>query len=175
MALADCALINGDELDCRDSVGGISEIYMTEFDHKLTLTESSGIVTAHTLTGGNRYWTFQVDKEDAELTENGQGSLENGTTFVEQTLTFSMKKWSAAKRNKVRLLSLNRLLVIVKYKNGDYLMLGKTGGMDVTTFEGKSGKAMGDMNGFNLTLVGKEPDLAPEVTSSLFPGLQSPA
>jgi len=170
-----CAIINGDELDCRDSVGGISEIYMTEFTNKYTLTESSGVVTAHTLIGGARYWTFQVEKEDAELTENGQGSLENGTTFVEQTLTFSMKKWTPARRNKVKLLAQNRLLVIVKYKNGDYLMLGQTGGMDVTVYESKSGKAMGDMNGFNLTLVGKEPNLAPQVTSSLFPGLQSPA
>jgi len=175
MALSDCAIINGDEIDCRDSVGGIEEIYITEFQNKNTLTETSGVVTAHTLLTGKRYWTFQLEKGNAELVENGQSSVENGTTFVEQTLTVSLKKWSAAKRNKVRLLSLNRLLVIVKYRTGVYLMLGKTAGVDLTVFEGRSGKAYGDLNGFNLTFVGQEPNLAPEVTSSLFPGLQNPA
>jgi len=175
MALSDCAIINGDEIDCRDAVGGIEEIYVTEFQNKATLTESSGVVTAHTLLSGKRYWTFQLEKENAELTENGQGSVENGTSFVEQTLTVGLKKWTAARRNKVNLLQMNRLLVIVKYRTGVYLLLGKTAGMDVTVFENKSGKAYGDMNGFNLTFVGKEPKLAPEVSSSLFPALQNPA
>lgn len=175
MALSDCAIINGDEIDCRDSVGGIEEIYITEFQNKDTLIETSGVVTAHTLLSGKRYWTYQLEKENAEFTENGQTSVENGTSFVEQTLAVSLKKWSAAKRNKINLLQMNRLLVIIKYRNGNYLMMGKTAGADMTVFEGKSGKAYGDMNGFNLTFVAKEPKLAPEVSSSLFPGLQSPA
>ena len=175
MALSDCSIINGDEIDCRNSVGGIEEIYITEFQNKNTLTETSGVVTAFTLLSGKRFWTYQLEKENAELTENGQVSVENGTSFVEQTLTVAFKKWTAAKRNKVNLLQQNRLLVIVKYRNGDYLLLGKTAGMDITIFENKSGKAYGDMNGFNLTFVGKEPSLAPQVTASLIPTLQSPA
>lgn len=175
MALTDCAIINGNEIDCRDSIGGIEEIYVTEFHNKSTLTETSGVVTAHTLLSGKRYWTFQVRPGDAEFIENGQGSIENGTSFVEQTLTFPIKRWNAANRNKVNVLQMNRCLVILKYRNGPYVMAGKTAGMDLLVFEGRSGKAAGDLNGFNLTFTAQEPKLAPEVTSSLFPGLQSPA
>lgn len=175
MALTDCAIINGDEIDCRDSVGGIEEIYVTEFQNKNVLTESSGVVTAFTLLSGKRFWTYQLEKENAELTETAQVSVENGTVFFDQSISVTLKKWSAAKRNKVNLLQQNRLLVIAKYRTGVYVLLGKTAGLDLTVIEQKSGKAYGDLNGFTLTFTGKEPYLAPQVTSSLITTLQSPA
>lgn len=175
MALSDCAIINGDELDCRNSVGGIEEIYVTEFQNKNTLTETSGIITAFTLLSGKRFWTYQLEKENAEATETAQVSVENGTVFFDQSINVTLKKWTAAKRNKVNLLQQNRVMIIAKYRTGTYVLYGKTAGLDLTVIESKSGKAYGDLNGFTLTFTGKEPNLAPELTSSLITTLQSPA
>ena len=175
MALTDCALINGDELDCRDSVGGIEEIYVTEFENKLALTESSGIITAFTLSTGKKFWTYKLEKENAEANETASVSIENGTIFFDQSIAVMLKKWSAAKRNNVNLLSQNRLLLIAKYRTGVYVLYGKTAGVDLTVIEGKSGKAYGDLNGFTLTFTGKEPKLAPQVTASLLTTLTVPA
>lgn len=175
MALSDCAIINGDEIDCRNSVGGIEEICVTEFQNKNTITETSGVITAMSLLSGKRFWTYQLEKENAEATETAQVSVENGTVFFEINIPFMLKKWTAAKRNKVNLLQQNRLLVIAKDRNGVYRLYGKTAGLDLTTIVSKTGKAYGDLNGFELAFTGKEPYLAPEITASLITTLQSPA
>lgn len=118
-----CVLTQGNQIDCRDSVGGVEEIYITELGNKLSLTATSGIITAFTLNSGKKFWTYQLEKENAEVTEVEQNSVENGTLFYETTITFTMKKMSASKRNEIRLLAQNRLLLIYKDRNGKYWLI----------------------------------------------------
>lgn len=163
-----CVLTQGREIDCRDSVGGVAEIYITELSNKLALTASSGTITAHTLSSGKKYWTYKLEKENAEFTEVEQASVENGTLFYETTLTFTIPKMSASFRNELNLLAQNRLMIIIKDNNGKYWLMGQTNGADkVGTNEAKSGKAFGDRNGYTLSFMAKEPSPMNEVTSSL--------
>ena len=41
-----CALTSGRALDCRDSVGGIKRLLITELANKATLTTTSGAISA---------------------------------------------------------------------------------------------------------------------------------
>ena len=162
-----CAIIQGYEIPCRNSVGGISEIYLTEIENKATLTAVSGVITAFTLSSGKKFWTFKLEKENAEFTEKIVPSVENGTVYYEQEVKFSMKQLSASNRNNISQMVQNRLFIIVKDNNGVYWLLGEVNGCDLGASDGKTGKAMGDLNGYSLTFMGKEPAPAQQVTGTL--------
>lgn len=168
MALEDCDLLQGRQIDCRDGNGGAETVYITELENELSKTTASGIVTAFTLNTGKKFWTYDLEKEIGELTETEQVSVENGSTFYEQVVTFSIMKLTASSRNELRLLAQNRLHIIVKDNNGTFWLLGEERGMDkVGTNESKTGKAIGDLNGYNLAFLGKEQAPMVEVTASL--------
>lgn len=171
-----CVIINGVEIDCADSVGGVAEIYLTEFANVAGITASSGTITAMNCSGGKKFWTFQLEKENGQFTQTPQRSVENGTLHYEQSVSFTIKgKMTAARRNALHILLQNRLMCIVKDNNGNYQVAGQVNGLDVTGAEGTTGKAFGDMNGYSLTLTGKEASPANFLTASLITALTSPA
>lgn len=172
-----CIIIEGREIDCRDSVGGVAEIYVTEFANvpQANITASSGSISAMTCSTGKKFWTFQMEKGNAQFDQKVTSSLENGTLYYEQTLTFNFKKMSASKRNDIHTLAQNRLIFIVKDNNGLFQVLGQTGGMDIGDSTGTTGKAFGDLNGYTLTFTGMEANPASFVSQAIVSVLTSPA
>ena len=166
-----CLITEGITLDCRQGAGGIKKLYLTEFANVSSVTSSSGSVTAITMASGKKFWTVEVELEDAQFDENATVSIENGTTFYEQTLTFSVYKMTAKNRNIVRLLTQNRLMVIVQDADDVYHLSGETRAMHLTAGTSSTGKAMGDKNGYSLTLTGKEPLPANKVNSGVISGI----
>lgn len=162
-----CQIINGSEIDCRDSAAGIKEIYIAEYNNVASYTESSGVATAISMVGSTKFFTFQMEKENAELSDIATGSLENGTLFWTPELKFTMKKLSAAKRNALKILAQLRLVVIVLDQNGLYWIVGRHNGLDLLTYTQMTGKAMGDLSGYELTLTGKETNPIYSFTGSL--------
>lgn len=152
-----CNIIEGYAIACRDSIGGIKTIYAAQFEHVSNFTESSGVATAVSMVGSNKFWIYNMEKENAEMTETEQNSVENGTLFWEQNLSFTLKKLTAAQRNNMKVLAQNRLVFIVLDNNGNYWVLGRHNGLDkVGTNDAKSGKALADMSGYDLAFMGKE-------------------
>lgn len=162
-----CALIQGNSIPCRDSVGGISKLYISEIANKGSLTTTSGVITAWTMASGKKFWVYEVESENASFTDTTTVSTENGTKFNEQGGTWTIKQLNSSNRNELDSIAKNRLMVIAKDNNGVYWLLGETNGMDTVTIAATSGKAMGDLNGYTITLIGKEPAPAKEVTASL--------
>lgn len=169
-----CNIVQGREIACRDSVGGVIEVYLTEYANvpQANITSSSGVVTAATCSSGKRFFTYQLETENAQFDANDVVSVENGSLFNEQTLTFTLKKMSASLRNNIRTLAQNRLHIIVKDSNGIYHWMGQTRGADLTSGNGSTGKAMGDLNGYTLTFMAKEPEAPNTVSSSIVASLQ---
>jgi len=172
-----CDIVQGYEILCRDSVGGIKEVYITEFENvpQANITAASGVISAISCNSGTKFYTYQLERENAQYDNNQVGSLENGTNFWESTLTFTMKKMSASMKNSLRVLSENRLMVIVKDANDVYWLMGQTRGVDLLSSTMTSGRAMGDLNGATLTFTGKEPAFDNQVTSSLISALLTEA
>lgn len=162
-----CSIVQGYEIACRDSTGGIESIYIAEFSNVQSYTASSGVITAITMVPGKKFYTFQLEKENATYTNDLVGSLENGTTFYNSSLVFTMKKMSASMKNAIKVLGQARLVVIVKDNNGTYFVMGLTRGADALDIKMTSGKAFGDMNGSTVTIVGKEPDFDYTYTGSI--------
>jgi hypothetical protein len=87
-------------------------------------------------------------------------SRENGTSFVEQTLSVVLKKQDAATHKTVKLLSYGRPNIIIKTRNNQFFLAGLEHGMELTTANVSNGVAMSDMVGYTLTFVGTEKILA---------------
>jgi hypothetical protein len=166
-----CNIIESIVLDCRQGSGGIKKIYLTEFANVASITSSSGTVTAITMAAGKKFWSVELELEDGQFTEDATISIENGTTFYAQTVTFSVYKMTAKNRNIVRLLTQNRLMVIVQDADDIYHLAGETRAMHLTAGTSSTGKAMGDKNGYSITLTGKEPLPSNKVNSGVISGI----
>ena len=162
-----CALTQNYVLDCRDSLGGLTEVYFIESSNVTSTTEASGVITAITKATGKRFYKYELTKNTSMLTENIASSVQNGTLFYTPELTIILNKLQANTRNEILLLAQNRLIAVAKDNNGKYWYLGKTRSLDLTAGSAATGTAEGDRSGYTLTFAGAEPALAPEVTSAV--------
>ena len=162
-----CALTQGYTLDCRDSLGGLTEVYFIEASNITSYTEASGVITALVKAAGKRFYKYELVKGTSSFVENINSSVENGTIFYQQELTLILNKLQVNTRNEILLLAKNLLDVVAKDNNGNFWYLGLTRGMDVTAGSGQSGTAEGDRSGYTLTFTGKEPAMAHSVASGV--------
>ncbi len=169
-----CALTQGYSLDCKDSLGGITEVYFMAFQDVASYTVSGGVVTALTKDSGKRFYKYELVKGTSSFVENINASVENGTIFYQQELTIILNKLQANTRNEILLLAQNLLVAVAKDNNNKYWYLGLTKGLDITGGSAQSGAALGDRSGYSLTFTGQEADLSPEVASNIASALQTP-
>lgn len=171
-----CALTQGYTIDCRDSVGGIKEVYITELANIETApTDTMGVISTIDMVTGKQFWKYQLIKETGTASEKIQTNEANGTIFYEQDLSFPIRKLQASTRNELKLLAQNTLAIIVLDRNGKYWLMGRSNGMTLEPSEAQFGKAMGDFNGYNLVFKGKEEQSMCEVSSGAVAGLLVPA
>ena len=169
-----CALTSGYTLDCRDSMGGVIEMYFIAFNDVSAITEASGIVTAITKSAPKRFYKYEQERETASFVENLTSSIQNGSNFFTQELTTVINKMAVATRNELSLLVKNRLMAVVKDANGLYWLLGRTRGLQGTAGNSGTGVAGADRNGYTFTFTATEPALAVSVDSATVSTLQTP-
>lgn len=143
-------LTQGFALDCKDSVGGIKSIHLISWA-ATGFTVASGEVTATTVVSGNVY-DYELPKGIGSMTTTTNISADNGTVFNQTDVVGRLRKLSTAKRNELKLLAQSRVFCIVLDNNGNYYLVGREYGCDVTAKTSETGTAMGDLNGYNFTL-----------------------
>jgi len=168
-----CALTQGYTLDCRDSLGGIVEVYFTEAANVTATTEASGVITTLTKATGKRFWKYALVKDTSMFNQTITASVANGTVFYTQELQIILNKLQTNTRNEILLLAQNSLVAVVKDSNGNYWYLGKTRGIDLTAGSAATGTAQGDRSGFTLTFSGCEPAMAPSVAQAVYSALET--
>lgn len=170
-----CALTQGFNLDCRNSQGGVKEVYLMEFDNLVSVTAASGVVSVVTKLTGKRFWLYQQVKQNSSADETIQANEENGTIFYEQSLKLIINQMQASVRNEILLLSQQRLVAVVVDRNGNGWLYGQINALLIQAgSKGSTGKAMGDRNGYELDFKGFEPSLALLVPTSVVATLQTP-
>jgi len=152
-----CLLANGRAEACKDSIGGLKNIYFANYGIDLANVTYDGtntdLITA--VSGIASLYKYEL-KGTNSFEQVINSSRENGTTFVEQTLSIQLKKQDAATTKNVKLLSYGRPHVVVETNDGQYFLAGLERGLDVTTGTISNGTALGDFNGYSLTFVGME-------------------
>lgn len=176
MALSSCALTQGYILDCRDSMAGVSDIWLIEHANVSGITSAAGIVTAISKANNRRFWKYQQTRNTAEAKEEIESNVENGVVVYNQTLTMVLHKLQASLRNEIVLLAQNYLVAIVKDRNPTpkYWLYGWPEGLVLSTGGGGTGKAGTDLNGYTLNLTAQQSALALEVDSAIITGLEVP-
>jgi hypothetical protein len=160
-----CALTQSIAKGCKDAVGGIKAIYVTELANKNTLTSTGGVTTAFTLSTGKRFWQYDLAKETANWKEAIKTA--NGTTSYEQTVSIKLRKRSAVTSAELHLVAQNYLMIIVQDNNDKYWLVGEANGAELQDSDSDGGTGFSDFNGYTLNFMGKETSPAKEVTSAI--------
>lgn len=161
-----CVLTQGYNLDCRDSYGGVKEIYIAESSSVTAITASAGVITAIDKTGTKVFYKYNLVAHTAEADQELTPSRENGTLTVKQTIKFPINKMTVAVRNELLLLAQNRLDIVVVDNNGVGWLFGEENGMMLAPTTAKTGRVLGDRNGFELTFESDEKTFAQQVNAA---------
>jgi hypothetical protein len=163
----DCELTLGRKVPCKDAIGGIDKLFFLNYQ-EYDITEAGGVVSeineADGVTPATAY-EYVLRDSVSGLTQNINSSRDNGTTWIEQVITAQMQVVTAIDNEELMLLIYGRPLVVVQDKRGKYWLAGRLRGCDVSGGNSTLGAAMGDLNGYTLTITGMENKFAPEVTS----------
>ena len=149
-----CALTQGYTLDCRDSLGGITEVYFIASSDITSSTEASGVITALVKATGKRFYKYELTKGTSMFTEAVTSNVQNGTLYFTPELTIILNKLQANTRNEILLLAQNRLVAVAKDNNGKYWFLGKERALDLTACTYETGTAEVDRSCYTLTFTG---------------------
>ena len=155
-----CDITAGRLEPCKDSVGGITAIYVGgAYTPGLVNAPSDGGVTivGDEITAFAAPLTFyKYDLKGANsFDQANENSRENGTSFWTQTGTVVLKKQDKATTAQLKLLSYGRPQIIIEDYNGNYYLAGIENGVEVAVSTA-TGSGMGDLNGYNLVLTGNE-------------------
>jgi len=148
-----CAITNGRNLACKDSVGGLKNIFFTAYATDVATIDGS--TNEATLDAAKDYFKYEL-KGNSSLETTINSSRENGTTFYESTLNVTLQVLDLATQEQIRKLAKGRGQVVVEAYNGKVYLLGKEHGCDVTGGTMVTGAAMGDLSGFTLVLTAQE-------------------
>ena len=142
---------------CKDSVGGIIAIYINGAYTSGLLDTATFEATTNEIEGFATALTFyKFDLKGANgFEQTNENSRENGTSFFTQTGTVVLKKQDKTTTAQLKLLSYGRPQIIFQDYNGNYFLAGIENGCEVQV-NTATGQAMGDLNGYNLTITGTE-------------------
>lgn len=147
--------LTGRGTNCRNSLGGIKNVYMAQWSDGLWNTASAGATAGPV--ANTDFYTFNLLRNSGSFNTAVTASTENGTVFFEETLVtvFGGAKEATDNAQIVELCK-DRVAIIVQDRNDQYWVMGLTHGCIVTAGSVDSGTAPGDNNGFTLTFMAEE-------------------
>lgn len=169
-----CDLTQGYNLDCRNNYGGLKETYVIQLENIDTITITAGVITAISKVTAKVFFKYKLIAHTGESEDTYTSNAESGTSSVKQSIKFPISKMTTAVRNELILLGQNRLVWVAVDNNGKGWLYGYEFGMIMTNAAAKSGKALADKNGYDLTFEGTEKTFAYEVDAATLATLTTP-
>lgn len=146
--------IAGITLDCESSLGGIKQVWITQYDNvkSVTVDDETNQISAITLEEDAKWYNYQFRKGTGSLTSTLNVDETAGTNYVSNELALVFTKMETKKRIEIAALSIGQLVVVVEDSNGKYWFLGKDDYVSASAGTGVTGTAKGDQNAYTLTL-----------------------
>lgn len=171
-----CDITAGRLEPCKNTIGGLRNVYFINKPLKSPYTLLGGEVTAintDPLTDGiTQAFRYEL-KADGNNFEEGFASDKNtGVTLFTQTVSLVLKKQDLQTNNEVKLLAWGSPHVIVEDRMGNFRLAGISDGADVTGGSIVTGGARADFNGYNITLMAEEVEPAPFLSEAAITALQ---
>ena len=158
--MPNCELSIGFDLDCKDGVGGVKRIVLTEWniDYPSDITlNGSEVITA--LPAGD-LWTYELPTQTGSFEETINFNRDAGTIFYTQTVNVMLNKLSSQKRLELQTVAQARPIIFVNDSNDNWWAVGYEYGADLSTSTAGTGATLGDMNGYTLAFVHETPKRA---------------
>ena len=157
--------------ECKDSIGGIKAAYIAEHADVDSIDEAQGVISEIIMATGKTFKPFVFRKETGNFTSTINSDDAAGTTFVQSEIVLQFTKQETAKRLEIAALMVGNCAVIIEDGNGKYWYFGQNFPVVLTAGSAASGTAMGDFNGYNITLTDKSKELPREVDARIISGL----
>ena len=152
---------------CKDSLGGVAKLYLASYvDYSPTQLEIDGVY----LTDMPLTYVYEYDLEGVSFNETT--SVENGATFYNQTLSFTVAK-TQYDREMYKMVK-KRVRAFYIDNNGIIRVAGLFNGMDAN-YTNQTGGQKAELNGYTVTLTGKEEEQAYFIDSLIDIGVVEPA
>lgn len=158
-----CDLTAGRLKACKQSLGGVSTLYLFNFVEN-PFTVAAGIATAINplLTD---VFEYELEGDGNNISESQVPDRNTGTTVNTQTSTFVLKKVDATTSAQMNLLAYGFPMAVVKDRNGIYHAIGIDDGIDFTVVQ-STGGAKTELNGYTLTGVSTTGSLSPKLDTA---------
>ncbi|MCD8041518.1 MAG: hypothetical protein LUH10_00485 [Tannerellaceae bacterium] len=159
-----CGLFSGIARDCDANVGGIKRAWIACYDAVTDKIVTNDQISVIKFDEG-AFCEFQFRKQTGSVSQSYQLG-DNGTSYYEQTITFVFAKQETEKQIEINALAISDLVVIIEDNNGKFWYFGFDNPVTLSANEAESGTAFGDFNGYTVTLLGTDWQLAYEVTDT---------
>ena len=153
--------------DCSNSMGGIKEVYIANFDDVASLTVTNDIITAIAMQSTAKFKKYSYRPQTAELVSTPQINSENGVAYIQSVLTLQFAKMDTTKRLEINALALGDLVIVVVDNNGKMWYLGKDNPVVASGGDSGTGKAFTDANRYGIQLTDNSLLYPYEVTATI--------
>ena len=156
-----CTLtLAGRGVGCKDALGGIKRIYVTEWTDGLWEDIASGEVAGVTTTA-QQFYTYDMTRGSGSLNQTITSDLAAGTVYFDQVCSVTFNKVAASDITEISNLVKGRMGVLVQDNNDNWFVMGHKNGVEVTGGTAQTGTAAGDQNGFTIEFSAQEVAPAP--------------
>ena len=159
--------LSGLTRDCSNSMGGVKEVYIANFDDVSGVTITSDIITTISMVGAAKFKKYSFRPQTAELVSTPQVNSENGVAYIQSVLTMQFAKMDTTKRLEINALSLGDLALVVVDNNGKMWYLGKDNPVTASGGDSGTGKAFTDPNRYGIQLTDNSLLYPYEVTATI--------
>ncbi len=158
---------------CSDSqFGGLASerFYVLNKSNFTVKYDSNSNVTGLTASNSDKAFAFDAVLETNQVTE--KLTYTDYSNFITQTINFALTNLTAAKKAVIEKLRFGKFMVIVKYDDSTYDILGDTGlGLKMTVGDLDSGKKHTDAKGMTISFEGSSKNYSKEIPFAAFSSL----
>jgi hypothetical protein len=154
-----CVLTTGFDYECNNGAGGVKQgsLLITDWDNIANgATFSGSEITALIQAGGTSFKRYKIRKEIVSAVGTSTTDPATGSNVNETVITASLYKLSKTKNTELKLAQGTPLMVIIQDNNDVYHAFGYENGAELLTVEAMTGKALSEMNGYNLSFTARE-------------------
>tara|TARA_R110000737_G_scaffold159787_1_gene187569 strand:+ start:146 stop:685 length:540 start_codon:yes stop_codon:yes gene_type:complete len=158
--------VTGRALPCKDSLGGIKQIWVAAWLDGLWTAVTAGEIANATSASATVFKNYDMHKNTGSFTQTVNASVENGTIFYTQVVSCVFSNEIAADISNFQDLTKGRLALVVQDVNDNLFVMGNTRGVELTGGTLETGVAMGDFNGLKYEFTAEEQIASPFLASA---------
>ena len=151
-----CDITKGRAINCKDQIGGLKAAWIMDFGNLGTVTLGSND-EATDADGTGTFFQYDLKGSGNTMETTANVSRDNGTSFFSTVLSLSLPKLTKEDQKELKLLSYNRVHIIVEDRNGNFFLLGKDHGCELTSASMQTGGAMQDASQYVMEFTSEEP------------------